>query len=62
MINIKMHMMPGDISKQEKADMLENKHSDKNRSKSFRRMIYSRLRAILKERTRTEINREYVIK
>jgi len=36
---IKMRQMPGDVSKQEKIDMMEGKHPDKKRSKSFKKEI-----------------------
>jgi hypothetical protein len=55
MIPIKTHQMPGDVTKQEKAAMLEGKHKDRKRSKSFKKTIKSRERAVLRERARREI-------
>ena len=51
-------MMPGDECKQVKISMLEGKWPDKKRSKLFKRMIHSKLRAVLKERTMAEIKNE----
>jgi len=45
---IKFHDMPGDVPKQEKIAMLEDKHKDKKRSKSYKKMIRMRERATIK--------------
>lgn len=55
MIPIKMHHMPGDVGRSVQIAMLEGTHRDRKRSKAFRNMVYSRLRAVLKERARREI-------
>lgn len=51
---IKTHAAPGDVPKREKEAMLENRHPDKKRSKTFKKLIQSRERAVLKERARQE--------
>ena len=53
---MKTGQLPGDVSKRTKAAMLEGKHKDKKRSRAFKkyRMI-SRERAVLRERTKKEI-------
>lgn len=50
-----MHSMPGDVAKQTKIEMLEGKHSDKKRSKSYRNLIHMRERATLKREEEREI-------
>ena len=55
---MKMHQQPGDVGVQTKAAMLEGKHPEKKRSKSFKKMHLARERAVLVERTRKEIDRE----
>lgn len=55
MIPIKWHHTPGDISKGVKIAMMEGRHPNRKRAKSFRRMVRARLRAVLRERTRVEI-------
>jgi hypothetical protein len=58
-IRIKMHQMPGDISKQEKASILENSyHCDDVELKERRSLINlyrMRERAVFKEETRKEM-------
>jgi hypothetical protein len=51
---IKTRQMPGDVSKQEKQAMLEGRHKDKTRAKSFKKEILSRERAVEKERQMKE--------
>ena len=50
--------MPGDVSKKTKQAMLEGRHPDKKRAKSFKKEILARERAVQKERTVKEIKRE----
>jgi hypothetical protein len=47
---VKFHSMPGDISKQEKISMLEGKHPDKKRSKSFKKEVRMKEKAVERER------------
>ncbi len=49
---VKFRDMPGDIPKQEKIQMLENRwdESEKRRAKSYRKQVRSRERAVLKRR------------
>jgi hypothetical protein len=56
MIPVKTHQMPGDVPKSEKIAMLEGKHVDRKRGRAFRKGLKARERAVLKERTRREIN------
>lgn len=58
MIPIKMHQMPGDIGKREKISMLEGRCLDRRRAKAYRKMIRSRERTVLRERTRNEIEKQ----
>ena len=60
---IKMHQMPGDVSKQMKASMMEGTTHryyptvSKSSGKKWKKeIILSRERAVLKERTRKEID------
>jgi len=55
---IKTRQMPGDVSKKTKQAMLEGRHPDKKRAKSFKKEILARERAVQKERTVKEIKRE----
>ncbi len=55
---IKTRQMPGDLSKKTKQAMLEGRHPDKKRAKNFKKNILSRERAVQKERTRREMERE----
>lgn len=55
---IKMHQLPGDVWKGEKIAMLEGRHESRERSKSFKRLVRMREKAVLKERTRLEVARE----
>jgi hypothetical protein len=51
--------MPGDVSKKTKQAMLEGRHPDKKRAKSFKKnYVLSRERAVQKERTVKEVKRE----
>jgi hypothetical protein len=52
---VKMRDMPGDVSKQVKIDMLEGKHPDKARSKSYKKLVRLRERATLKRQARREV-------
>ena len=52
---VKMHDMPGDVHKSEKIAMLEGRHPDKNRCKSYRAMLRLRERATLKRQAQKEI-------
>lgn len=52
---IKMRRMPGDVSKLEKISMLEGRHPEKKRSKSFKKMVRMKEKAVLKERTLKEV-------
>lgn len=48
---VKFRRMPGDIPKQDKIKLLERKNKDEaSRSRSYRREIRSRERAVLKRR------------
>ncbi len=59
-VRIKMHQMPGDYSKGAKIQMMENDPEfPAKQSKSFRKMIQARERAVLKERTEQEIEEEF---
>lgn len=51
---IKTHQMPGDVSKRTKQAMLEGRHPDKKRAKTFKKVVLSRERAVLKRRARKE--------
>jgi hypothetical protein len=51
-LRLKTGQKPGDISKPEKQDMLEGRHPDKKRAKSFKKMVRTGERAVLKQRTR----------
>ncbi len=56
---IKTRQMPGDVSKKVKQAMLEACHPDKKRAKNFKKnYVLSRERAVLKERTKKEIENE----
>lgn len=55
---IKMHQMPGDICKQEKIQMMEHDHESPKRSKAYRKMIQSREKAVLRERTQQIISNQ----
>lgn len=56
---IKTRQMPGDVSKKVKQAMLEGTHPDKKRAKNFKKnYVLSRERAVLKERTKKEIENE----
>lgn len=56
---IKTRQMPGDVSKKVKQAMLEATHPDKKRAKNFKKnYVLSRERAVLKERTKKEIENE----
>lgn len=52
---VKMRCMPGDVGVQEKIEMMENKHPEKKRAKSFRKMIKMRERGVLKNRLRRRL-------
>lgn len=53
---IKTRQMPGDVSKRTKQEMLEGRHPDRKRSKNFKKnYVLSRERAVLKERTKKEV-------
>jgi len=52
---VKMHQLPGDVHKSEKIAMMEGKHPEKKRSKSFKKMVRAKERAVLKRRTKKEI-------
>jgi len=47
--------MPGDVPKKVKIAMMEGKWENINRSKSFRKMVYMKMKAVLKERAKQEI-------
>ena len=55
-VRIKTHQMPGDVPKQEKQAMLEDRPTDRKLShevrKKYKKGLLLRERAILKERTR----------
>jgi hypothetical protein len=53
-----MGMQPGDVSKQEKAAMLEGRSTRVSRSaaKTFKKVVRAKERAVLKERARKEID------
>jgi len=55
-IRIKTHQMPGDVSKQEKQAMLEDRGTSRGLSmrarRTYKKMILSRERAVMNERTR----------
>lgn len=53
MIPVKMHQMPGDVSKGTKIAMMEGRST--KRSKSFRKTVRLKERAVLRERSRREI-------
>ena len=55
---LKTGQTPGDVSPQVKAAMLEGRHPNKKRSKSFKKMILARERTVLRERTRIEVQRQ----
>lgn len=52
---LKTHDMPGDIPQCEKEAMLEGRHPDRRRAKSYRKMLRTKERAVLRERARNEI-------
>jgi len=52
----KMHQMPGDIPKRQKAAMLEGRWGGK-RARTFKRMFLMRERAVLTRRARLDIER-----
>jgi hypothetical protein len=55
---IKMHQMPGDISKREKIAMLEGRSTIRTRkcSKSYKKKLRMKERAVLKERNREMVS------
>ena len=52
---IKTGQLPGDVGKRTKQAMLEGRHPDKKRSKTFKKVLRMKERAVLKERTKKEI-------
>lgn len=52
---IKTHRFPGSVSKQETQALLEGRHPDVKRSKSLKKMLRLRERAVLKDRVRKEL-------
>jgi len=52
---MKHRQMPGDVPKKTKIRMLEHPEKEPARSKSFKKMVKSRERAVLKERAKKEI-------
>ncbi len=56
---IKHGQLPGDIGKCRKIAMREGRDSDKKRGKNFKKIaVIAKERAVLKERTRKEIDRQ----
>jgi hypothetical protein len=57
MFKIKFHDFPGDIPIDTKIALLEKKQtlSTKKQAKTFRKIVFSRTKAVLKERARKEI-------
>lgn len=52
---IKFHQMPGDVRKGTKIAMLEGRHPEKTRSKSFKKEVRMKEKAVLKQRAKKEI-------
>jgi len=55
---IKMGQLPGDVGKGVKIAMMEGRHQDKSRSKSFKKEVRMKEKAVLKERTKKEIEED----
>lgn len=57
-LRLKTHSYPGDVSKQKKEQMLERPKTPSE--KRWRRVIRSKARAVLKERTKKIIEQETI--
>lgn len=52
---IKTGQLPGDLGKRTKQAMLEGRHPNRKRAKNLRKKLQGKERAVLKERTKKEI-------
>lgn len=55
---IKTGHLPGDVSKHVKEAMLEGRWPNRARAKTFKKVVRMNERAVLKERTKSEIEKE----